>query len=160
MLEPSMGSLPFAALIAELMLTSSLFYILTAAAVASRARPQGLLGVLGLVSGGRLWQSCAVGFSGVLFGLKVVLNSGSPGWSQIAGVRVPTKYAAWAELVLVQLISPNVSFVGHLCGIAAGLVHVHVTRRLLRWRWGAWGAGSGGRGGGRGRTYGRGTWGG
>lgn len=30
------------------------------------------------------------------------------------------QYAAWAELVIIQLVMPNVSFVGHLCGILAG----------------------------------------
>lgn len=79
-----------------------------------------------------LLSSCAVGFSGVLFGLKVVLNHNSSGWTDVGiGIRLPTKYAAWAELLIIQLITPNVSFLGHLCGIAAGLMHVYVTRPIL-----------------------------
>ena len=42
-------------------------------------------------------HSCAVGFSAVLFALKVVLNTTSDGESQMMfGLRVPTRHAAWA----------------------------------------------------------------
>ena len=41
------------------------------------------------------------------------------------GIAVPLKYAAWLELVLISLITPNASFLGHLCGILAGLLYVH-----------------------------------
>ena len=43
-------------------------------------------------------------------------------------MRIPTKYAAWAELALIQLLVPNASFLGHLCGIAAGLIYIFVQR--------------------------------
>lgn len=36
-------------------------------------------------------RECAVGFSAVLFALKVVLNAGSPDTSVVYGVTVPTK---------------------------------------------------------------------
>lgn len=36
-------------------------------------------------------RDCAVGFSAVLFGLKVVLNASSPRTSVIYGVTLPTK---------------------------------------------------------------------
>lgn len=36
------------------------------------------------------------------------------------------QYGAWAELVLIQLVTPNASFVGHLAGILAGLLYVAV----------------------------------
>ena len=32
----------------------------------------------------------------------------------------------WAELVLIQLATPEASFLGHLCGILAGVVHLHL----------------------------------
>lgn len=38
-------------------------------------------------------------------------------------IPVPSKYIFWAELVLIQLITPNVSFVGHLAGILVGLLY-------------------------------------
>ena len=44
-----------------------------------------------------LWAQCAVGFSGVLFGLKVVLSHDSPGWSTVYGVRLPTKVGLTAQ---------------------------------------------------------------
>ncbi len=68
------------------------------------------------------FTSCSVGFSGVLFALKVVLNDGSPTHSYVMGMSVPTKYAAWAELVIASMINPRASFLGHLCGIVAGYV--------------------------------------
>lgn len=37
---------------------------------------------------------------------------------------VPLQYLCWAELVLASLVSPNVSFMGHLAGIVAGFIHV------------------------------------
>ena len=53
---------------------------------------------LGLIMSGTLlccrymyFGMCAVGFSAVLFGLKVVLNYNSPGYSSILGISLPTK---------------------------------------------------------------------
>ena len=78
--------------------------------------------VLGPLTGAmpEAFTNCSVGFSGVLFALKVVLNDGSPTHSYVMGMSVPTKYAAWAELVIASMINPRASFLGHLCGIAAG----------------------------------------
>jgi len=67
---------------------------------------------------------CAVGFSAVLFALKVVLNDErGPQTSSIWGIVVPTRYAVWVELVISSLISPRSSFIGHLCGILAGYIY-------------------------------------
>lgn len=71
------------------------------------------------------YSSCAVGFSAVLFALKYVLNHGSPSQSSIMGITLPTKYAAWAELILVSIMTPQASFIGHLSGILAGILYVH-----------------------------------
>jgi hypothetical protein len=120
---------------------------------------------------------------------QVVLNHRSPGWSSVYGFALPTKYACWAELLVVQLLVPEASFWGHLCGILAGLLHVLLTSRLPGLGSGLGGGARGGGGGGqqraqgssrggsslgrllawlwggagrqqqRGRTYGRGTWG-
>lgn len=78
-------------------------------------------------------NGCAVGFSAVLFALKVVLNDeGGPSHSNIFGIVVPTKYAVWLELIVSSLISPSSSFIGHLCGILAGYIYsrCHVGRKL------------------------------
>lgn len=73
-------------------------------------------------------NECAVGFSGVLFALKVVLQRLSPsgGYVRLMGFSVPVKYAFWAELVLIQLMVPQASFSGHLCGILAGGLYEHL----------------------------------
>ena len=75
------------------------------------------------------YRGCAVGFSGVLFSLKYVLNHRSSDSSNVMGINIPTKYAAWAELILISIIHPNVSFIGHLCGILAGIIYVHTGLR-------------------------------
>ncbi|XP_071702963.1 rhomboid-like protein 14, mitochondrial [Rutidosis leptorrhynchoides] len=72
------------------------------------------------------YHEYAAGFSGVLFAMKVVLNAQSDSYSNVHGFTVPTKHAAWAELVLIQMLVPNVSFLGHLGGILAGLVYLRL----------------------------------
>ncbi|KAL4579179.1 hypothetical protein LXL04_015316 [Taraxacum kok-saghyz] len=72
------------------------------------------------------YNEYAAGFSGVLFAMKVVLNSQSDGYTNLNGFVVPAKHAAWAELVLIQLLVPNVSFLGHLGGILAGIVYLRL----------------------------------
>ena len=71
-------------------------------------------------------QSCAVGFSAVIFALKVVTTHlEPPGVTLIMGIiPVPTRLACWVELVIISLLFPNVSFVGHLSGILVGLAYV------------------------------------
>ncbi|KAJ9574519.1 hypothetical protein L9F63_008313, partial [Diploptera punctata] len=69
-------------------------------------------------------MSCAIGFSGVIFALKVLTSSEQPNGSEyIAGMWIPKKYAAWVELLIIHLLVPNASFMGHLAGILAGLVY-------------------------------------
>lgn len=114
-LEPVYGSAQFLLLCVELTVTSGWLYVLTAYLCRMSA-----------------WNDCAVGFSAVLFGLKVILTHDSPGYSVIAGYRVPTKFAAWAELVVIQMVTPNASFLGHACGIVAGLIHVYFSRYIFQ----------------------------
>ncbi|KAM9274967.1 rhomboid-related protein 4 isoform 3-T4 [Cariama cristata] len=67
---------------------------------------------------------CAVGFSGVLFALKVLNNHYNPGRvSSVLGLQIPSKYACWVELVAIYLIAPGTSFAGHLAGILVGLMY-------------------------------------
>ena len=68
-------------------------------------------------------STCAVGFSGVIFALKVVTTHIQPyGMSSLMGfISVPVKLAVWLELVLMSVLFPNVSFVGHLAGILVGV---------------------------------------
>ncbi|XP_029026938.1 rhomboid-related protein 4 [Betta splendens] len=69
-------------------------------------------------------MSCAVGFSGVLFALKVLSNHYHPGGvTYMMGFPVSNRYASWVELVLIHITSPGTSFVGHLAGILVGLLY-------------------------------------
>ncbi|KAF1393520.1 hypothetical protein PFLUV_G00016850 [Perca fluviatilis] len=69
-------------------------------------------------------DECAVGFSGVLFALKVVSNHDNPGGvTYVLHIRVSNRFASWAELVLIYLIAPGTSLVGHLAGILVGLLY-------------------------------------
>ncbi|KAE8911375.1 hypothetical protein PF005_g23634 [Phytophthora fragariae] len=88
-------------------------------------------------------HQCSVGFSGVLFALKVLLNHNSPAFSSVYGFQVHTKYAAWLELVVIHFLAPRSSFMGHMCGILAGYIFVYspamqsamtsVARAVSRW---------------------------
>ncbi|XP_030600204.1 rhomboid-related protein 4 [Archocentrus centrarchus] len=69
-------------------------------------------------------MECAVGFSGVLFALKVLNNHYYPGGvTYVMGFPVSNRYASWVELVFIHLTSPGTSFVGHLSGILVGLLY-------------------------------------
>ncbi|XP_073348836.1 rhomboid-related protein 4 [Pagrus major] len=69
-------------------------------------------------------MACAVGFSGVLFALKVLSNHYHPGGvTYVMGLPVANRYASWAELVLIHITSPGTSFIGHLAGILVGLLY-------------------------------------
>ncbi|XP_047449250.1 rhomboid-related protein 4 [Mugil cephalus] len=69
-------------------------------------------------------MTCAVGFSGVLFALKVLNHHYYPGGvTYVMGIPVSNSYASWVELVLIHLTSPGTSFIGHLSGILVGLLY-------------------------------------
>uniref|UniRef100_A0A7S0BR85 Peptidase S54 rhomboid domain-containing protein n=1 Tax=Rhodosorus marinus TaxID=101924 RepID=A0A7S0BR85_9RHOD len=116
-LEPILGPQPFLLLIAVLMFLSGVTNVLVsyvASAYFGYSKPL---------------QSCAIGFSGVLFGLSTFLNMQYRERSvRIFGFSVKPSYAAWAELVLIQIIVPRASLMGHLSGILAGLVVVYYQR--------------------------------
>ncbi|XP_073982608.1 rhomboid-related protein 4-like [Rhodnius prolixus] len=111
-LEPLYGSANFALLLSILCLMTSSIYV--------------SLGVLlsNVLNDSSLLYSCAIGFSGVIFALKIITTDNSSGSSVIMGIRVPTKYAAWAELIAIHILVPNASFLGHLAGIIAGVLYV------------------------------------
>lgn len=116
------------------------------------------IGMDGYSSG---FTTCAVGFSAVLFCLKYVWNARSPHLEPVMGFMVPSKYAAWLELVVISLITPNASFIGHLAGILAGVLYVHGPMEVLLWipNWiqDTVAKLTGGGRGSQSRTYGRGT---
>lgn len=70
-------------------------------------------------------RNCAVGFSGVIFALKVLTTHLEPsGMTYIFGIPVPKRLAVWGELIVISVLFPNASFVGHLAGILVGLAYV------------------------------------
>lgn len=42
------------------------------------------------------------------------------------GFQINLRYAVWIELVLISVLVHNASFLGHLCGILAGMLYVEV----------------------------------
>lgn len=122
-LEPRMGSVGFGGLILELGFVSGMIHLAGAALLAALS-PKGI--------GQELMNQCSIGFSGILFGLKVVLTHDQPGWSNVFGISLPTKYTAWLELIVAQMLTPGVSFMGHLSGVIAGVLHVVFISKLWR----------------------------
>lgn len=114
-LENSMGSVEFTSMIAALLAMSQGITLLLAKSL-----------LLFFDYDRAFYSEYAVGFSGVLFAMKVILNSRSDSFTQVHGLVVPARHAAWAELILVQLLVPGVSFLGHLGGILAGILYLRL----------------------------------
>ncbi|XWS24646.1 hypothetical protein CRYUN_Cryun27aG0000300 [Craigia yunnanensis] len=55
---------------------------------------------------------------------QVVLNSQSENYTNVHGLIVPARHSAWAELILIQMFVPGVSFLGHLGGVLAGILYL------------------------------------
>ncbi|XP_060710755.1 rhomboid-related protein 4-like [Hemiscyllium ocellatum] len=79
----------------------------------------------------RFNMDCAVGFSGVLFALKVINNSHSADGEIPGPIKIKKRDACWAELILIHLLSPRSSFVGHLAGILVGLAYVKGPLKMM-----------------------------
>jgi len=80
-----------------------------------------------------LMGQCAVGFSGVIFALKVLSTEYFPtADSMIFGLfPIPSRYVCWAELALIQILVPNASFIGHLSGILVGLLYTKGPLKMI-----------------------------
>ena len=107
--------------------SSKFLYILAVFTVLTNVVLVGLDLALANITGNFSYiYSCAAGFSGVIFALKVLTTYNLPsGVSMVMGMfPVPMRWACWAELVLIQLLVPNASFTGHLAGILVGLMYV------------------------------------
>lgn len=113
-LEPMYGTANFAMLLGILSVGCSSMYV--------------LLGYLltQVTEDYSYFTSCAIGFSGVLFALKViVVCEEQDKQHNVGSFRVPSKFAVWAELILIHLLVPNASFVGHLGGILVGCLYCY-----------------------------------
>lgn len=125
----NMVSFIWKGMVLENMLGSGQFlYIVSLFSVLCGGTLVGLNYILGTLVDSSFFYQCAVGFSGVIFALKVLDNRYFPGQRRhIMGldINLPSGYVVWLELVLIQLIAPNASFVGHLAGILVGLAYAH-----------------------------------
>ncbi|KAL4433702.1 hypothetical protein ABPG75_000143 [Micractinium tetrahymenae] len=123
-LERHYGSLQFMWIMLLLLALGDSLYVLVAAA--SAALPLSLPSVLDF------YRQCAVGLSGVIFGLVLIDNhhASSPTRSIFGLFSVPTWAFPWVLLVIWQLLVPRASLLGHLTGLLVG--HAFVTGRL-RW---------------------------
>lgn len=68
-------------------------------------------------------EVCAIGISGVLFALNVILSQDAHGQSTLLGLSIPLKHIYWVEILIIQLIYPNASLLGHFSGIIIGLLY-------------------------------------
>ncbi|CAB1347427.1 unnamed protein product [Coregonus sp. 'balchen'] len=95
-LEPRLGSSFYACLLAVFSLLTGVIYLLLE------------MGLSEITQDPSYNIQCAVGFSGVLFALKVLSNHYHPGGvSYVMGVPVANRYASWVELVLIHVMSPG-----------------------------------------------------
>ncbi|XP_015790280.1 rhomboid-related protein 4 [Tetranychus urticae] len=102
-------------------------YMLIIFTLSCNATYIGLYYCLSRLTGDYQYNSvCAIGFSGVIFALKVLTTYYWPvhAYSSVYGIPVAARNAVWVELVFIQLVSPNASFIGHLSGILVGLAYV------------------------------------
>eukprot|EP00898_Chlorokybus_atmophyticus_P002426 jgi/Chlat1/3184/Chrsp22S03458 len=82
------------------------------------------------------YNSSCVGFSGVLFALQAVHANRAGGMADVLGYQMPASSALLVELIVNQLVLPQGSFLGHMCGVMAGLAYVHVSPFILAaWRY-------------------------
>eukprot|EP00128_Syssomonas_multiformis_P008885 Colp12_sorted_trinity150504_noHs@16194 len=75
-----------------------------------------------------LGHVCTLGFSGVIFTLlaKESMTQNSEHKYTFFGFSVPAKAYPWVLLVLVQIIVPDASLLGHLSGILVGYLFAFV----------------------------------
>ncbi|KAK9152459.1 hypothetical protein Syun_010768 [Stephania yunnanensis] len=101
-LETSMGSAEFASMVAALVAMSQGITLILAKSL-----------LLFFDYERAYYYEHAVGFSGVLFAMKVILNSQSDDYTYVHGLVIPARYAAWAELVLIQIPLDNFNGTRH-----------------------------------------------
>ena len=113
-LERRLGTLKFLAVTLLIMLCSSVMYIVICLALSQ------------LGSRTFWFNYTSVGFSGVLFGyaaIESLLPTASPTRSVFGLFEVPTKWYPWLLMLILQILLPNVSLLGHLAGLLCGTVY-------------------------------------
>ncbi|OAD59878.1 Rhomboid domain-containing protein 1 [Eufriesea mexicana] len=115
-LEPMYGTINFIILLAILSFGCSAMYTVLGYAL------------MQLTSDYGYYTQCAIGFSAVLFALKViVVCEEHDKIRDVGGFRVPSKIAVWVELILIHLLVPQSSFIGHFGGIMIGCLYCYTS---------------------------------
>lgn len=75
----------------------------------------------------------AVGFSCVIFTLAVLeCYTATESHRTLFGlITVPSRVYPWALMIVLQVVMPEVSFMGHFSGAVVGLLHAHGTTSFL-----------------------------
>lgn len=111
-LELRLGTFRFLCATLTLLLSSSSIYVAVCLAI-SKMSPY--------------WLSySSVGYSGVLFSyasIETFLPASSPTRSVFGLFSVPTKWYPWILMIVLQIMLPGVSFLGHLTGILSGVLY-------------------------------------
>ncbi|KAM7104105.1 rhomboid-related protein 4 isoform 6-T7 [Molossus nigricans] len=95
-LERRLGSRWFAYVVTTFSLLTGLVYLVLEFALAEFMDEPGFK------------RNCGVGFSGVLFALKVLNNHYCPGgFVRVLGFPVPSRFGCWAELLAIHLVTPG-----------------------------------------------------
>jgi membrane associated rhomboid family serine protease len=105
-LETSLGSARFLLLLLELWASSS---ALLCAVYWAGTATQLKLFLPGLAA--QYYSVCAVGFSGVLFGMKAVINANESGWSRVSipffgSINTPPQVLAADHLTNISMLTP------------------------------------------------------
>ncbi|XP_054162797.1 rhomboid-related protein 4-like [Oppia nitens] len=114
-LEVRLGSVRFATTLIVFTISTAFTYVLTNRLIADVIEDHSYL------------YHCSVGFSGVIFALKVLTTHYNDNniLNYFGFIPIAAKYAVWAELFFIQMVSPNASFVGHLAGILVGFAYIY-----------------------------------
>tara|TARA_B100002019_G_C21091013_1_gene508635 strand:+ start:157 stop:738 length:582 start_codon:yes stop_codon:yes gene_type:complete len=72
-----------------------------------------------------IYYTQILGFSGIIFGLKVILLNKFNINTQYFGIVLNPNQTMIFELILASVMFPNVSFYGHLSGIISGILYIN-----------------------------------
>eukprot|EP00163_Fabomonas_tropica_P026838 TRINITY_DN505_c0_g1_i10.p1 TRINITY_DN505_c0_g1~~TRINITY_DN505_c0_g1_i10.p1 ORF type:complete len:424 (+),score=61.65 TRINITY_DN505_c0_g1_i10:291-1562(+) len=110
--ERLMGSIPYFFTIIAMVITSGILYTGVGWAISK-------------------YYSCAAGFSGMLFALMAIHAELSPEKTvAMFGMKVKKRFTPWFSLIFTSVIMPQVSFIGHMCGILTGYVYCYGLLRI------------------------------
>lgn len=80
---------------------------------------------------GGYYSACAFGFSSAAFALRVVAGDAEAESRTAVSARLRNRwsqFSCWAEVAVTHLVVPRSDLWGHVCGVAAGLLRVHLPR--------------------------------